>query len=180
MSISNSIEKGEQKEQPFYKVNYLVNNEIEKIIIFNGIKSKKKGPIHEEEFKRKNGEVYKVPVYQSEYQIHYDDTIAVIKLKILNEFKKMAALDEIYLFCQKVETLNPISVYQMLTQNKKISLTHIRFQQFISNIVSDVNGKQLEEIPVKDIYSYDDILSLKITDRKFIINKVLGQKFFIV
>jgi hypothetical protein len=166
--------------EPVYKVNYLVNNEIQKIIVFNGVKSKKKGPIQEEEFKRKNGEVYKVPIFQSEQQIHYDDTIGTIKLKILSEFKKMASLDEIYLFCQKVETLNPISVYQTLTQNKKITLTHIRLQQFISNIVSDTNGNKLEEIPVKDIYSYDDILSLKIAYRKFIINKVLGQKFFIV
>ena len=169
-----------KKEQPVYKVNYLVNNEIQKIIVFNGVKSKKKGPIHEEEIKRKNGEVYRVPVFQSEQQIHYDDTIGAIKLKILSEFKKMALLDEIYLFCQKVETLNPISIYQMLTQNKKITLTHIRLQQFISNIVSDLDGNRLEEIPVKDIYSYDDILSLKIADRKFIINKTLGQKFFIV
>ena len=177
MSNSNIIEK---KIQPIYKINYIVNDEIQKIIVFNGVKSKKKGPIHEEEIKRKNGEVYKFPVFQSEQQIHYDDTIGTIKLKILSEFKKMASLDEIYLFCQKVETLNPISVYQMLTQNKKITLTHIRLQQFISNIVTDLDGNKLEEIPVKDIYSYDDILSLKIADRKFIINKVLGQKFFIV
>ena len=170
----------EKKIQPVYKVNYLVNDEIQKIIVFNGIKSKKKEPIHEEEIKRKNGEVYKVPVFQSEQQIHYDDSIGAIKLKILNEFKKMTALDEVYLFCQKVETLNPISIYQMLTQNKKIPLTHIRLQQFISNIMSDLDGNKLEELPVKDIYSYDDILSLKIADRKFIINKVLGQKFFIV
>ena len=177
MSNSNIIEK---KKLPVYKVNYMVSNEIQKIIVFNGVKSKKKGPIHEEEIKRKNGEVYRVPVFQSEQQIHYDDTIGTIKLKILSEFKKMTSLDEIYLFCQKVETLNPISIYQMLTQNKKIALTHIRLQQFISNIVSDLDGNRLEEIPVKDIYSYDDILSLKIVDRKFIINKTLGQKFFIV
>ena len=87
--------------EPVYKVNYLVNNEIQKIIVFNGVKSKKKGHIHEEEIKRQNGDVYKVPVFQSEQQIHYDDTIGTIKLKILNEFKKMASLDEIYLFCQK-------------------------------------------------------------------------------
>ena len=177
MSNPNIIEK---KEPPVYKVNYLVNNEIQKIIVFNGIKSKKKGPIHEEEIKRKNGEVYKVPVFQSEQQIHYDDTIGAIKLKILNEFKKMASLDEIYLFCQKVETFNPISVYQMLTQNKKLTLTHIRLQQFITNIVSDLDDDKLEDIPVKDIYTYDDILTLKLADRKFITNKVLGQKFFIV
>jgi hypothetical protein len=58
----------------------------------------------------------------SEQQIHYDDTISSIKIKILNEIKKNVSIEEIYLFSQKIETLNAISVYQSLTQNRKIEL----------------------------------------------------------
>jgi hypothetical protein len=32
----------------------------------------------------------------------------------------------------------------------------------------------------KDIYDYDDIVEMKLDNKKFIVNKVLGQKFFIV
>ena len=32
----------------------------------------------------------------------------------------------------------------------------------------------------KETYSFDDILELKLDNKKYIINKVLGQKFFIV
>ena len=48
--------------------------------------------------------------------------------------------------------------------------------QFLTNIVK---GKF--EIPLdKEVYDFDDILSMKIDDTKFVICKVLGQKFFIV
>jgi hypothetical protein len=101
-------------------------------------------------------------------------------MKILNEIKKEVLLDEIYLFCQKIETLNAVSVYQSLTQNKKLTLTKIRFDQFIANIVSDENGIAFKKPVDKDIYTFDDIFQMKFDNKKYIVNKVLGQKFFIV
>ena len=73
-------------------------------------------------------------IYFSEQQIHRDDTIGVIKLKVLSELKTKCSLGEVYLFCQKIEYLNSISIFQSLTQNKKIKLTHQRLEQFLSNI----------------------------------------------
>ena len=44
-----------KKEQPVYKVNYLVNNEIQKIIVFNGVKSKKKDRFMKKKLREKQG-----------------------------------------------------------------------------------------------------------------------------
>jgi hypothetical protein len=79
-----------------------------------------------------------------------------------------------------LEQLNSIAVYQALTQNRKIDLTDIRLKQFLSNIVSNENGESIPPPLQKDVYTYDDILELQLDSQKYIVNKVLGQKFFIV
>ena len=174
---------------PIYKVNYLVNGSIDTIFIFFGNKNECKE--NDEEFLKtiftdiEIDEIHskKINIKCSEQQIHKDDSISTIKIKILhelNKLKKKTSLDEIYLFCKKNETLNTVSLYQSLTQNKKIPLTRVRLEQFISNIVSDETGTKFVSPPEKDIYTYDDILEMKIEGKTYIINKVLGQKFFIV
>ena len=122
-----------------------------------------------------------IPVIFSEQRLHYDDTIGTIKLKIVNEFPNTISLDEIYLFCLKEETIDPANIYQSLTQNGRLPLTKVRFDQFILNIIYDSNKEQVHfDIPEKTVYEYDDILALNITDKSYYISKVLGQKFFIV
>ena len=168
-----------------YKVKKLVNNKVQTIYVFHGIKendnmdnifnSKEHDEIKE------NG----TNVIISNQTIHPDDSIATIKIKILNELLKKhkdtnVSLEEIYLFCKKIEKLNSVAIYETLTQNKKISLTRLRLEQFIKNIDSDINGKHVPELEDKDIYSYDDIFKMELDNREFIMNKVLGQKFLIV
>ena len=53
-----------------------------------------------------------------------------------------------------MEVLNPVSVYQMLTQNKKIELTQTRLEQFVSNIVSSADGQPFPEYTIKGNYIY--------------------------
>jgi hypothetical protein len=170
---------------PIYKVKQLLNGQINTIYVFYG-----KTPIENEEelfakiFTDKENELIKsegISVKFSEQQIHFDDSIGTIKIKILNELKVAnVSIDELYLYCQKKETLNAISVYQSLTQNNKIQLTKIRLEQFISNIISDENGDLLQRPEDKDVYNFDDIFEMNIDKKKYIVNKVLGQKFFIV
>ena len=174
---------------PIYKINYLVNGSINTIFVFYGqpIKVQNEEQILQTIFTEKEVDHItknKIVVKFTEQKIHADDSISTIKIKILIEIEKTLtkriSLDEIYLFCQKNETLNAISIYQSLTQNKKIELTKIRLDQFISNIVSYENGKKFT-IPLdKETYTFDDILELKLEGKKCIVNKVLGQKFFIV
>jgi len=191
MSSPIMNENSLEKYNPIYKVNHLVDGKIETIYIFFGkkIDTKNNAEYYKNIFTDKEIETInaeKINVVFLAQQIHFDDSIGIIKLKILSELKQTIALEEIYLFCEKIETLNSISLYQSLTQNKKISLTKIRLEQFLSNIVSseneneNKNGDLFGNLPLKDVYDYDDILALNITGKKYIINKVLGQKFFMV
>ncbi len=174
---------------PIYKINYLVNGIINTIFVFYGqqIKVGDEDKILHTIFTEKevdNITSNKINVKFTEQKIHYDDTISTIKIKIVNEFekdlRKKIPLDEIYMFCQKKETLNTVSIYQSLTQNKKMDLTKVRLDQFMSNIVSYDNGKPFHIELNKEIYTFDDILEMKLEGKKCIVNKVLGQKFFIV
>jgi hypothetical protein len=167
-----------------YKVKQLVKGSIDTIYVFNGKKTvENEEELFKQIFTKEENEMRKrekIPVKFSDQTIHFDDSIGTIKIKILNELKKEISLDEIYLYCQKTETLNAVSVYQTLTQNKKIPLTKVRLEQFISNIVSDENHKPFKKPIDKEMYTFDDIFEMKIDNNKYIINKVLGQKFFIV
>jgi hypothetical protein len=162
-------------DSQIYKVKQIVNGNINTIHVFNG---KKTTENEEDLFKKiftdeENEQIKKenIIVKFSEQKIHFDDSIGTIKIKILFELKREIALDEIYLFCKKIETLNTVSIYQTLTQNNKIQLTNVRLQQFISNIVSGENGKLIEPPVHKEIYNFDDIFEMKFNNNKYIVNK---------
>ena len=141
ISSNKSTDTHKIVNKDIYKVNYLVNGSIDTIFIFFGNINQCKE--NDDEFLRtifnpkEIDEIHskKINIKCSEQTIHYDDSISTIKIKILNEIlnktKKNISLDEIYLFCQKKETFSTISLYQSLTQNKKLELTKIRLKQFI-------------------------------------------------
>jgi len=109
--------------------------------------------------------------------IHIDDSIGVIKLKIFEAIRRSASMSEIYLFCLKNEKLNPITIYQNLTQNDRLPLTRVRLEQVLKNIY-DEDGEPIDfGLPKKDKYTFDDILSLDLTKRDYLVAKILGQKF---
>jgi hypothetical protein len=178
------IHTNEESLDKLIKLKQLVNGSIKMIYVFNGDISQENDKrlydkiFTEEENQKINSN--EITVKFSEQKIHFDDSIGTIKIKILNEFKKKIIFDEIYLYCQKEETLNAISVYQSLTHNKKLQLTKARLEQFMSNIVKDENGKKIKQLEEKEIYTFDDIFEMNFANKKFIINNVLGQKFFIV
>ena len=183
ISSIKTVTKEPSLDNPLYKVKQLINGSINTIYVFNGKKSEENEELFKKVFteeERQQIESDKITVKFSEQQIHFDDSIGTIKIKILNELKKEIVLDEIYLYCQKNETLNAVSVYQSLTQNNKLQLTKVRLDQFLSNIVSDESGKPFEEPVEKEVYTFDDIFEMNFNNKKFIINNVLGQKFFIV
>ena len=152
------------KLNPIYKVNYLNGTSSpHSILVFFGNNVDIEDP--EELFKREptnivfknifNKKEYQnikeqnIPVKFSKQQIHFDDTIGVIKMKIAIEFSKQISLEEIYMFCLKEETINPITLFQSLTQNNKLDLTRVRLDQFLFN-VKDENGESIKfNIPEK-------------------------------
>lgn len=109
--------------------------------------------------------------------IHIDDSIGVIKLKIFEALRRSISMNEIYLFCLKEEKLNPITMYQNLTQNDYLPLTRVRFELMLKNIY-DTDGDPIDfNLPQKDKYNFDDILKLDLTNREYLVAKNLGQKF---
>jgi hypothetical protein len=115
MSIQSiAIEKNKEHidYNPIYKVNQLVDGVVDSVYVFYGQPIIKK---NEKEIIRKiftQQEIENIKnIYFSEQQIHRDDTIGVIKLKVLNELKKKCSLVEIYLFFQKFVLYN-LSLHQ--------------------------------------------------------------------
>ena len=109
--------------------------------------------------------------------IHIDDSIGVIKLKIFEALRRSVSMSEIYLFCLKGEKLNPITMYQNLTQNDYLPLTRVRLEQMLKNIY-DEDGEPIDfGLQKKEKYTFDDILKLDLTERTYLVAKILGQKF---
>jgi len=118
----------------------------------------------------------KVEVIFVNQTIHIDDSIGVIKLKIFAAIDKTASMSELYLFCLKSEKLNPITVYQNLTQNDKLPLTKIRINQILLNLYNE-DGTPIElGLEEKPQYNFDDILKLNFLDSDYLVGKPLGQK----
>ena len=176
---------------PIFKVNKLTDtNTIDKIYVFNGFKFSDdlNTLIRTEKTNEKFSDVFTPEEWKNITQnnidvkfinenIHIDDSIDVIKLKIFAAIDKVASMDELYLFCLKNEKLNPITVYQNLTQNDKLPLTKIRIEQVTLNLY-DKNGGPLDiNLPDKPQYAFDDILKLDLNNRDYLLAKPLGQKF---
>ena len=173
----------------------MINNEIVKIIVFYGKQYTSrevdlnalfiKTPTHKlfshifntEELAtiRKD----KIKVSFTTQQIHFDDPIGIIKIKIQNEFGKLVSLEEMYLFCLKEETIDLFKTYNIITQQKHLELTNTRLSQFIRNLVRDTNGKRTNFPLSKQSYSYQDLLDFNINHKTFWTSRVLGQSNFI-
>ncbi len=107
-------------------------------------------------------------------QIFLDDTIETIKKKIMMNLDNKISFGEIYLFAKQLQNLDPVTVYQNLTQNGKLDLTKYRLLQFISNI-EELADKSYDYD--NDVYDYDDILSLNLSNKAYPVDTPIGQKF---
>ena len=180
---------------PIFKVNKLTEkNNTDTIFVFFGTNLDldvdidptelfKRDPLNEvfqdvfEKDELENVQTNNIPVVFLKQSIHIDDSIGIIKLKVFEALRKSVSMSEIYLFCLKNEKLNPITMYQNLTQNDNLPLTRVRLEQMLKNIYDD-DGEPIDfGLPKKDKYTFDDILKLDLTERTYLIAKVLGQKF---
>ena len=108
-------------------------------------------------------------------QIHLDDTIEIIKKKIVLHLNDLnAAFEELYLFIVKPEKFTAATLYQNLTQKEKLELTKTRLIQFLLNI-EDFDVTALLS-STKTVYTYDDLLELNLENSLFSVSKPLGQK----
>ena len=115
----------------------------------------------------------KIQVTFTNQRIYSDDTIDTIKKKILSEYPNDLAYENIYIYTKQITDLNNITIYESLSQKGKIPITKDILLQFTANI-KDFN---VESIPDKEIYDYNDIIGLNITSKKQIVDVPLGQYF---
>ena len=170
------------------KVNYLNNNNANKIYVFVGNSlsidvdklnllfiSDQSNPIFKKIFndiELQNISLNNINVQFVNDAIHYDDNIQSIKEKIVLLEDIKISLDEIYLFAIFDNENDPSIIFKNLTNNGKIELTRDRLVQYLLNI----NYDKIDTLEVKEVYSFNDIMSLKLGDYKTI-ERSLTQKF---
>ena len=104
-----------------YKVVHLVEDQIKTVYVFSGV--------NDESIKLQFPNVKNIVMM--EQQIHLDDSIREVKLKILNELSKtmQISVEELYLFCKRTELLSAETIYQTLTRNREYELVDYVFAQ---------------------------------------------------
>ena len=179
-----------------YKVAHLKNNEIVTLYIFYGSKigdTEYESTLLENRFKAdKNDDLFKeiftdellnkiiendINVKFIDMKIHLDDTIENIKTKILYATNSDTfSFYEMYLFVKLKKRHYPEKVYENLTQNNSSDLSKLHIEQFLHNINS---SELIDSIQTKDVYDYDDIVNLNLTDEKYVTNKSIDQKIVV-
>jgi hypothetical protein len=106
-------------------------------------------------------------------RLHLDDTIEIIKKKLLFHLPELnVSFEELYCFISQPEYFKAANVYQKLTQNEKLDLTRERLIQFLLNL----DEFDMATLPEKENYTYEDILALNLEQTEFMTYKPLGQK----
>ena len=133
----------------------------------------------------------------SQFLIHKDDSIRNIKKKIINELgKNNISYEELYLFSFIYERLNIINIFQDITEIKTLKanaqanlekqrkrfiteerdFTKEMFGQLIENF--NIPKNIIDSIPEKEIYTYEDILTVFDANETTAKIKIpIGQKF---
>jgi hypothetical protein len=116
------------------------------------------------------------PVYSNQ-QIHPDDSIRVIKQKILRELdESTVAYDEIYMFSYTEQPLHVLNIYQSMTKNGKHTyLTCDNVSDLLANL--SINDATIDRIdPNKKKYYYEDLLALNIQNGEHGKNEPSGER----
>lgn len=170
-----------------YKISHLVDGRVKYIYIFNG---KNNTEALDKLFLKNPNDAIFAGIFSPDElttirdddirvrfipeHIHLDDTIETIKKKVLLHLSNVlnASFPELYFFIMKPVQFKAETIYQNLTQNDKLDLTKDRLIQFLLNI----DEFDVDTLPEKETYTYDDILGLNLEESTFLVAKPLGQK----
>lgn len=94
-------------------------------------------------------------------EIYIDDTIDVVKKKIIGALREKIAYEELYLFAKKRKLMSKRQAYNELSQNTNV-IPRTRLRNFLSNIVSHNIAEPAEDTTI-DI---DTIMGLNIKDEE--------------
>jgi hypothetical protein len=156
-----------------FKVNCLNNNgKIAKIVVFSGMNKPSNNDIFS------NIELHyiqeeNIELLYSNQQIHNDDTIRNIKIKILKEFENKFSYGELCLFGKIKHDISALKVFSSITQNERIGFSKDFMSQFIINL--NMDESDINKIENKNNYYYEDLLPFD--KNKYELTLSLGRKF---
>jgi len=124
-----------------FKVNHVNGTEIKHIYIFTGshhFQTDNYGPDGEKIFTADewdNISTNDIPITLIPHYIHGDDTINIIKKKIVKYVKLHKSTKQLYLFAIQQKVLNPTLLFNELSQGHEINVTHQKLCQYMRNII---------------------------------------------
>ena len=130
--------------------------EIKQVIVFSGEGAQQ--PTIDDLFSENQLPDKNIPIVFSKQLIHKDDSIRIIKKKIIKEFsREPISYDEIYLFCKKhVNNYSTLNAYKQITNDEKNILTRDMLSQYLINIdITDINQNITDS--AKESYTFEDI-----------------------
>lgn len=116
-----------------------------------------------------------IKVYLINDNIFLDDSIDIIKKKIIKATGNKFSYQEIYLFGLVNKMFLNDTIFELLSQNSKLEITQARLIEYILNF-SDIDIDKLNLD--KEIYNYNDIIELNIDKLEKLVKIPIGQKFY--
>ena len=144
-----------------------LNNTITKVIIYSGEIEKPSINNLFSNLELENILQNKAEIIYSSQQVHIDDSIRVIKNKILKELSENS-YKELYLFSKITQILPILTIYKSITKNDEEIFTMQKFRQFSKNVNINETKTDIE------YYTYEDLNEIT---GEHTVTVPFGQKF---
>jgi len=114
----------------------------------------------------------------SDQLIHPDDSIRILKKKIIAEIGiDTIAYEELYIFGFMKTRIDMKDIYQKITKNETLEISKEQFQQIAINVNADLTTVKNIDFE-KGVFSYDDFMELQMeSDVTTYVNKPIGMEF---
>jgi hypothetical protein len=123
-------------------------------------------------------------IVYSPQQIHVDDSVRILKKKILQEFANQqtaVSYDELYLFGQVEHHTHLLEIYRDITEHETVPITKPKIGQILVNFeipdLAYLLNTRLKTISESETYGYEDLAKLDIFDQLNHIDIPIGLKF---
>ena len=103
-------------------------------------------------------ESYGVPIIDTKQQIHPDDSIRIIKNKIVRAIgDSTVSYNELYLFMSVYKRIDMMELYQRITNNWRTEFSRDHLIQLLHNLNMDIPQESISD---KTAFTYEEVLSI--------------------